>query len=146
MSIVPRRGFNRRQQRSYEYSVDLYKPLDISVSGSYRVIEDQAYPEEATYKNVKCGYNESSVLESPSEIGRTNYDILLTIDHFEFNNAQAIEGGWAIHMRSPRIYNDVGKWWIVQGSAQDRPPLNRRRANSRTIYAKRSPAPDLTYP
>jgi hypothetical protein len=129
-----------RQERVFIGRCDLYKPSDIDVEDDNAAI-DLLYGPLPTFAWVPVYPIESTEDNVASDIGRTNYDIALTIDLFKFIEGQEIGDGWLIALYP--VGNNPGgvACYITQGDAQDTPGAFRRTANQRVVFAKKSVTP-----
>ena len=155
-ATAPGYTLTRRQEHLYRFRADLFKPVELDTSDDQSV-SDQAWKEPATASAVPCWKRESQEENQASPVGRTNYDIALTIDQFTFPSGVTIDDGWLIKLYSPDPEELVGaeamgngqmqnaddgpQFYIVQGGAQDRPAVNRRQANQRKVFGVKTSAP-----
>ena len=146
----------RRQEHLYVFRVDIYEPIVLDVDDS-QAAYDLAYPMKPTARGVPCWKRESQEENQPSSVGRTNYDIAMTIDQFTFPSGVVIDDGFLIKLYPLRAEVLVGaaldasvdlpmadngvQFYIVQGGAQDRPAVGRRQANERKVFAVKTSPP-----
>lgn len=130
---------NVRQGRTYTYKVNLYQPSTHAVGAKNQAL-DQEWPTTPTWSGVWCYWNNKDESDTPSTVGRTNYDIIITTDTFKFCYEQAIDDGWLIEMIDGAGPED-GSTFIAMGGAQQRANKFARRAHQQTVAARRCPRP-----
>lgn len=146
----------RRQERLYVYRADLYAPIELDVDDN-QAPSDLAYPMKPSARGVPCWKRESQEENQPSPVGRTNYDINLTIDQFTFPSGADIDDGFLIKLYplpaellvgavgdapvEMQAVDNLFQFYVVQGGAQDRFALGRRQANHRKIFAVKTSPP-----
>jgi hypothetical protein len=131
---------NSRQRRVFTYVVNLYAPIE-GVGAEGEAL-DHTYPEEPTYSNVRTFWRNMDEENTPSTVGRTNYDIILTTDEFKFAIEQEIGDGWMIEMVSG-AGEENGQTYVSMGGAKQRANKFRRRAHQNTVAARRLARPPL---
>lgn len=144
----------RRQERLYQYRADLYAPLLLDLAED-QAASDIAYPTRPTAASVPCWKRESQEQNQASPVGRTNYDISLTIDEFTFPSGVDIEDGWLIKLYpltpesligsvaegAVQVADNEIQFYVVQGGPQDRPSVGRRQSNQRKVFAVKTSPP-----
>ncbi len=146
----------RRQERLYVFRADLYAPIVLDVDDD-QAASDLAYPMKPSAREVPCWKRESQEENQPSPVGRTNYDISLTIDQFTFPSGVVIDDGFLIKLyplQPEALIGAVGdaqveiqmvdnavQFYVVQGGAQDRPAVGRRQSNHRKVFAVKTSPP-----
>lgn len=125
-----------RQQRFYTDTVNLYRPNALPI-GANNVVGDVTFPTTPTASAVPCHWAprpESAGAEVP---GRTNADIMLTLDVFHFGlDAPDIRDGWFIELTTAG-HPEAGSWFKVQGN----PKTLNWRAKRKSVLAKKSVKP-----
>lgn len=133
----------RRQERLYYLRADLFKPEPLKVTLDQGA-KDLAYPPTPTYPLVPCFRQDSVEINSPQIMGRTNYDIAMTLDVLKFSFSQEIEDGWLVRVHpvpnSPPDRQGFD-FYVTQGGGQDHPSVGRRHANQRRVLVVKVPIP-----
>lgn len=146
----------RRQERLYTFRADLYEPDVLDVADD-QAVSDLAYKMKPSALDVPCWKRESQEENQPSPVGRTNYDISLTIDEFTFPSGVDTNDSWLIKLYPLHPEPLIGaegdakgkvqaadnrvQFYVVQGGAQDRPAVGRRQANQRKVFAVKTSPP-----
>ena len=131
---------NRRQKQSMKEIVDLYAPNPPSTTGDLREVVELTYPTTPTYTNVYAGFHAMPGYSSPQIMGRTQEDIMFTLDKFFFDVAQDIDDTWLIEIRTPGSILK-GFFWFVMGDPKIHEDRGRRRANYLEVFGRRNPRP-----
>jgi hypothetical protein len=135
-------SLNRRQQRLYRETVNLFSPRYQKNTGRNTQV-DTDYDPAGTGVKALLVNNQSP--ELPELDGRTEEVSIFTRDEWHFDIAQTIASGWLIQNQTiDRNGNPspwYGKYWIVQGDSQNIPSLGGRRVNARIVKANLLPTP-----
>ncbi len=131
---------NRRQQRAYLDTVDIWLPVEDVGLNAQGQAQNQRYPSPSSPSatNVACLHIASKEEDTPTPTGRGNYDIALTIDEFHFPLDVEITDYCLLRFTTVG-HPDYGRYFVVKGEASDTIDYGatsyKRRANLRTCFA-----------
>jgi hypothetical protein len=133
-------ALNRRQKRAYGARVDLYAPNAHTVDPATKEVRSVTYGPSPTHSNVQCLYTPSPEMGEMQVVGRTNSDIVFTLDRFHFDVAVPVDDTWYLQLKVEG-HPEYETWWVVEGGPDVTASVGRRRSNYRSVFAKRSMRP-----
>jgi len=126
-----------RQVKVYVHTVDVYRPLAFNQLANHDV-EELTIPATATYSAVKCYRETKPEFGSAQPIGRTDKDILFTIDVFHFDVAEDIRANDVFKFTTVG-HPDINQWFECVGDTM----VKNWRANKHTVVCKRILKPHM---
>lgn len=130
-------ALNARQIKLYVDRVSIWKPDNVTTSGANKKALDTAYPATATYTNVACYHFSKTEVAQPTFPGRSNQDMIFTLDEFHFDAAQDVDDQYVLKLTTSG-HPELGAYYIVMGGPKSRPARTRRNVNYRIVYARRT--------
>lgn len=120
-----------RQQQTFLWTISIYRLKARPIGGSSGI-----YDSTPIATGVKAQYISSTEAAEPGQVGRSNRDIVISLDGFAMLHDVDVRDTDAIVITAgPTGFPDVNKQWVCVGNAQ---PMSWR-AQELHIYARQSP-------
>jgi len=107
-----------RQELSYNHRADLYQPV-VGFDADGR---PQPVGYSLRFTDVPCRFERLVPYSAPGVLGRSETDILQSLDKIHFAEDQEVDEAWWIQDKSLRPDgtpgNSYGRWWVARGEPQ----------------------------
>lgn len=136
----------QRQERLYEDTCSIYRPRSLRKDVNSTLTGASAiYEETPIATEVPCLLiMKSDVTEAlKAPIGRFPDDMIFTLDHWHFTEAQDVRVNDVIKLTTPGRA-DINTYWVITSIGKFSPMRARRRANRRLMLGRVIEAPRFT--
>ena len=128
-------ALNARQLKLYIDTVDIYRPISFNML-EFGDIEELTIPTTPTYTDVECYRETKQEFGAPQPIGRSDKDILFTIDEFHFDVTQDLRTNDVLYFTTAG-HPDYQQWFQVTGDTR----VKTWRAEKHSVVVKRITKP-----